>query len=349
MVHLLTGWIILEQFWLQDLYFATLDVFGACAFIFISGISVSIFFQRKKQEFSIYKHFNKKRVLRNEYLIKGFIILIMAFIAMFSQAIFFSDITWFWNWDILHSLAIAQLLGFIFLKASKKVRIISGIYLLILNLFIFEFLLPYNGELNFFGGLYFFLYNKKMVVNNPLLPSLAVFLLGTVVGEIIHEIKQIENKNERKKMVKNKLLYPSIICGFILMLLGIHHDYPIFLSNRSSSWYFFTVGINLIAIASLFTIEQFEVFKFKKNYRFFYYFSFYSLTVYIFHYLLGFIFLHLLDIYYFIIVFGITVALLALLLNKVHDKYSWKVSIKSIIGKVSSEIAAIIELSLIKY
>lgn len=343
MSHLIGGWIIFDQLWLNSIYFATLDVFGACAFIFISGISISMFYNKKMKSPTIVDITNEKKLFRNEYLIRGFIILIMSFIAMFSQAIFFSDLSWFWNWDILHSLAIAQLLGYLFLKTSKKVRMITGIYLLILNYFMFNLLASHNGEFNLFGGLFFFFYNKKMIVNNPLLPSLAIFLIGTVIGEIFHDIKQVNDINERRRMVKNRILYPSIICSSILMLIGIHFKFPSFLANRSESWYFYTLGVNILVISLLFTMEEFNVFKNKKDYKFFYYFSFYSLTIYIFHYLLGYIFFHLLDVYFFFMCYGITITLLAILLKKSHDRFGWKASIKGIIGRVSMEIAKRIE------
>jgi len=61
MSHLIGGWVIFEQVWINNVYFATLDVFGACAFIFISGISISMFYHRKMKSSTLLVLSNEKK------------------------------------------------------------------------------------------------------------------------------------------------------------------------------------------------------------------------------------------------------------------------------------------------
>ena len=108
-----------------------------------------------------------------------------------------------------------------------------------------------------------------------------------------------EDKNERKNALKNRLLLPSCLIGIILLITGIILDFPEFLNAlyRSFPWMIYSLGFHLILISILIFIEESGLFHTKKSYRFLFYFSYYSFTVYATHYILTPIFRRQLDAY----------------------------------------------------
>ena len=115
----------------------------------------------------------------------------------------------------------------------------------------------------------------------------AVWVPGNFFYHTIFDIYLIENQEERRMMLQNKLLYPSIIIGPALIIFamffqlklgdiyghGTHlFSLPDFLISRSFSWLLYTMGILLILISVLLAIEEFELIQTEKSYRFLYYF-----------------------------------------------------------------------------
>ena len=136
------------------------------------------------------------------------------------------------------------------------------------------------------------------------------------------------------------LLLKSMIAGIGLIIFGIWFNYPDFIDNRSFSWWIYVLGFDIVIISLLYSIEKLLFSDFTKRYRFLYYFSYYSLTIFIFHALLGFAFFQLLSINNtFWIVYISTVVVFGIILKLAHDRWGWKASIKNIIGKASSFIA----------
>ena len=340
MVHYLVAWLPFDQLWAFDAYWVYFDMMGACAFLFISGIGIMLFYKNKMQKVENSMNNYNRDTLRHEYLLRGIFVLVISLIYNIAQAIFFSDASWLWRWDILQAISMSILLAWPLLKLSKRVRIFLGGFILILNYFIYELFINFEGELSILGIGYFFLYNEKMGAENPFLPSLSIFLIGTVIGELFFEISHIENKNERIKSIKSKVLLKSMIAGIILVIFGVLFNFPDFIENRSFSWWFYVLGFDLVIISILYSTEKLAFSDLTKRYRFLYYFSYYSLTVFIFHALLGFVFFHLLNIYHtFWIVYIITIVIFGIILKIAHDRLGWKVSIKSIIGKASFYLA----------
>ena len=48
MVHYLVGWLPDNELWAFDAYWTYFDMMGACAFLFISGIGIMLFYKRIK-------------------------------------------------------------------------------------------------------------------------------------------------------------------------------------------------------------------------------------------------------------------------------------------------------------
>ena len=340
MVHYLVGWLPDHELWAFDAYWTYFDMMGACAFLFISGIGIMLFYKNKMKKIEESNETYTRNTLRHEYLLRGIFVLMISLIYNLAQAIVFLDATWLWRWDVLQASAMSIIVAWPLLKLSKRMRIILGGFFLILNFVLYDFLIFNAGQFSLFDAIFYFLYNQKMSAENPLLPSLSIFLIGTVIGELFFEFSHMENEIERKKSMISNILFKSLIAGVLLIIFGVIFNYPDFLDNRSFSWWFYVLGFDLVIISILYSTEKFIFPNFTRRYRFLYYFSFYSLTVFIFHDLLGFVFFQLLSIHNtFWIVFIITVVLMGILLKFAHDRWGWKLSIKNIIGKASFYIA----------
>ena len=340
MVHYLVSWLPYNQLWAFDAYWAYFDMMGACAFLFISGIGIMLYYKNKMKKVEDSVESFSKTTLRHEYLLRGIFVLIISFIYNIAQSIFFSDATWLWRWDVLQAIAISILLAWPLLKLSKKSRILIGVIFMVLNYFIYDLLLSHEGQVSVFGTIYFLLYNEKNMAENPFLPSFFIFLIGTVIGELFFEFSKMENDLERKKSIKINVLFKSIVLGIGLIVFGVWFNYPDFIDNRSFSWWIYVLGFDIVIISLLYSIEKLLFANYTRRHRFLYYFSYYSLTIFIFHALLAFAFFQLLSISdTFWVVYITTVILFGVIAKFAHDRWGWKSSIKNIIGRASSFIA----------
>jgi hypothetical protein len=169
--------------------------------------------------------------------------------------------------------------------------------------------------------------------------------MGTVVGDVISKIYLLDNKTERRAILKHQYVMPSIISGVILISIGVSLNFPDFLNSiqRSFSWMIYSLGILLILLSVLLCIEEYELIKTKRSFRFLFYYSYYSLTIFLAHNLLFFVFTRQLSaslIIYFVI--GTTI-LVGLLLRYMYKKLGGIVSIKVQIGRMSRALAKRVE------
>jgi len=109
-------------------------------------------------------------------------------------------------------------------------------------------------------------------------------------------------------------------------------DYPF-------AWVPFSISLIIIAISILLTFEVYGYFDTKKSYKFSYYFSYYSLTVYLGHNIIFFIFYRQLNLFYFWIAFIITAILTGLALRSIHKRWRSKFSLKVLMGKMAIFLA----------
>jgi len=344
LVHYMVSWLPTYQLWAFDAYWAYFDMMGACAFLFISGIGIMLYYKKKMLKVEDPIESFTKTTFRHEYLFRGIFILIISLIYNIAQALIFSDATWLWRWDVLQAISVSILLAWPLLKLSKKSRVFIASLFMILNFFIYNLLVYHEGQFSVFGTVYFLLYNEKNMAENPFLPSFCIFLIGTVIGELFYEFSKSENAFERESGLKFKILIKLIISGIFLIIFGVIFNYPDFINNRSFSWWIYVLGFDIVIISLLYSMEQLLFSNYTKRNRFLYYFSYYSLTIFIFHQLLGFVFHQLLNINNtFWIVYISTVIVLGIILKISHDRWGWKASIKNIIGKASAFIAVKID------
>ena len=131
----------------------------------------------------------------------------------------------------------------------------------------------------------------------------------------------------------------------ILIIIGVSLNFPDFLNSlgRSFSWTVYSLGILIILISLLLSIEEYEIITTKRSFKFLFYFSYYSLTIFLAHNLLFFVFTRQISASYIIyFVIGTTI-MVGALLRYAYKKLGWKISIKVQISKMSIEFAKRVE------
>ena len=91
----------------------------------------------------------------------------------------------------------------------------------------------------------------------------------------------------------------------------------------------YSIGIIFVLISVLIGIEEFKFFNFKKNYRFLFFYSYYSFTIYASHIFLTFIFYHQLTADTIWLPLIITIILMSILLKVTYEKLGPKASISA--------------------
>jgi hypothetical protein len=90
-------------------------------------------------------------------------------------------------------------------------------------------------------------------------------------------------------------------------------------------------------------IEKFNIFKTKRSYKLIFYFSYYSLTIYLGHNILYFLFLNQLDLISIWIFAALSFFSIGFILRGIYKKYGQKASLKVQIGIFSQKLTENIE------
>jgi uncharacterized membrane protein len=336
--HLLDWWLIEQDFWFyKNFIFNIVDPIGSSAFIFIAGVSTAISLKMKYIRAEISDKYDV-RTIKKEYLFRSFLILIVALIYNVSIAITLLNPLYIWTWFVLLTIAISLLIAWPLFKLPILYRIIIGIAIWIGNQYLLNLLLPYQGEGNFFGLVFHIFYHSLDL--DVILSFFPFFLFGGVIGELIFKIYQINDNKLMKKALKKQLIYPLIFIGLILIFLGITIQFPdFFWRNRSLSWMIYTLGVD-ITLLMVFTIfEEFIHLKKRMKKSILFYFSYYSLTIYLLHNLLFFIFYKQISIYYIWIFILVVYLAVGYLLKVLYKKFGYKLSLKYQIGRLAKGIS----------
>jgi hypothetical protein len=340
LTHLIDWWLKDVYKWLHSAAIMILDPVGASGFLFISGISISISYRKRILKVKSSEDYSY-RMVRNSYLLRATFILIIALIYNSSVAIRLINPSMIWTWFILQTAAISLLITWPLLKTSKLFRIIIGIIIVILNQVVIFFLLPFKGDFDLFGVLFHFLYNR--INQDPILIFFPFFLFGTVVGDIIFDTVNERDENVKRKIFWKNLFIPSIVIGFTFIILGILIKFPNFLIRESFSWIIYALGIELILLSILLYFEIFEVIKTKKSYKLLFYYSYYSLTIYLGHNLLYFMFYNQLNACNIWIFAAAAFIIIGIILRAIYNIWESKASIKVQVGRLSSVLTERIE------
>ena len=334
--HMLSWWIVSQDRWLTSALHSIFGDIVAIGFLFISGLSAVLFFRNRLTKTEISIEYSIGQV-KSEYLFRALLILIIALLYNILISIGTWDPLNIWKWYLPLTIAISLLLAFPLLKISKSFRLLIAVGFWITHYFVLILLLPYQGQANLFGVLYHILYNSKGL--HPILCYFSFFLIGTVIGDVIYEIYLINDQKERRSAIKNEVLLPSLIIGSILIIIGVLTLFPSFLAHATVSSTVYSLGVILVSTSVLLIIEEFEVINVKSSYRFFFYYSYYSFTIYFAHNVLYFILFERVNALTIWIFMPLTFLIISLLLRVIYPKLRDKVSIKAQVGKLSARLA----------
>ncbi|UCC20228.1 MAG: DUF1624 domain-containing protein [Promethearchaeota archaeon] len=338
--HLLDWWLIREHSWLQDVAIMVLDPIGASGFLFISGVSITLSYRKRLIKARNSEDFSTQ-IVKNSYFFRTLFIFTIAIFYNIPISVVLTNPSYIWTWFVLLTAAVSMFMVWPLLYTSIILRIFIGIFIIIANQILMVILIPFNGEMNILGVLYHFLYHD--ISQDPILGFFPFFLFGTVIGDVLFDSYMKNDSINKKQDLEKKLIIPSIITGSFLIILGISINFPNFIIRQSLSWMIYSLGIDILFFSILLFFEKFVMVNTKRSYRLLFYYSFYSLTVYLGHNLLYFIFLKQLNafnIWFFILA---TFILIGLLLRTVYKKWEAKASIKTQIGRLSLAIAFRIE------
>ncbi|MFX1435056.1 MAG: hypothetical protein ACFFB1_14890, partial [Promethearchaeota archaeon] len=309
---------------------------------FVSGISTALAYKSSLIKTNNSTNFNLL-MARKVYFIRAIIILLIGFLYNTLFVIIWSgDIADIWTWYVLQTIGFSLILAWPFLKMPKYIRIVVSILVFAINLILLDLLLPYEGQANFFGIFFHILYNPSD--QYIILTYFGIFLLGTVIGDILFEISNIQDLTKKKQFFKNRFILPSLIIGTGVLMFGIFFHFPNFLILGTLSSLAYSWGLILIVFSIFIAIEVFEVFKTTKSYRLLYYFSFYSFTIYLSHYVLYFLFPGQFNFIEILIIWIIGTALCGVLFRLVYHKLGAKASLKAVITILSYRLSMKINL-----
>ena len=122
--HIQIWWINDTELPFIHVLYSTYAILGTTGFLFISGVSTSISHSKRLQK--IDEEFTK-RIIKREYFIRAFFILIIALLFNIFVAFTFGEITDIWKWFILLTIAFSLFLAWPLLKVSKIIRILVAI------------------------------------------------------------------------------------------------------------------------------------------------------------------------------------------------------------------------------
>ncbi|MFX1325796.1 MAG: acyltransferase family protein [Promethearchaeota archaeon] len=338
--HLVDWWTGPDDYWIFTLLTKIFEPIGASGFLFISGVSITLSYRSRLARIKNQEDYNY-RILRHFYFFRAILIFIVAIIYNSTVALRTNDLSMIWTWFVLLTISISLFLGWPLLKTRKIFRIFIAIMIIIIQLFIRLWLFPFEGNSNVYGVIFHILYNGK--TQDPILVFFPYFLIGTVLGDFYFDTFYLDKKHNNGKKFIKKILFPCCLIGGSLIVFGILFEFPRFLLRQTFSWIIYSIGIEITLISILLYLEKFNYLQSKKSYKWLFYFSFYSLTIYLGHNLLYFLFLDKLNIITLWIPIIIAYISLALILRAVYKLWKEKAAIKVYIAKMSLYLAQKIE------
>ncbi len=339
-LHVSEWWLSGDSKWFLDVPFFVTQYGFLVSYQFISGVSRFLFYKTGGSAIEPSEITNKRRIKR-QFLVRGFFLLLIALIFNSGVAFSTSRPSEIWSWFILLAIAVSIILITPLLDTSKKTRLFLGVAFMVLNFSTLSFLQDFEGQSNIFGVLFHLLFYPTGL--HPILSTFAVFLIGTVVGEVIYEIYYKEEKKRRLSLLKKKVVIPSIISGIILVIFVFIANMFRFLNLPSFYGIISALGVSLILFSLCVIIEESEIIKVNKKYNFIFYFSYYSLTIYLVHHLLYFVFLKSLNALTSQFSIVLAVVSIGLFLKLIYPKIGASISIKKIISKLSYKIVMKLE------
>ena len=341
--HTIEWWTISKFSYEIRLITMVVDAMGAGGFLFISGMSLTLSYH-KKREITQNTHEYNYRQLRLEYFLRAlFIFSVGTFYNIFLM-IRLWNILIMWEWFILQTLPFSIMLMWPLLRYNIGFKVIIAALLLILDYFLYNLVSSFANEFsNPYGIIYFIVYNGHQF--SPILGFFPFFIIGSIIGDTIHNNyfnfeKKIDIKNNQ---LIRKFFLPLMIIGICLILIGYFVIHPGILKKNQLSWLLYAAGIQLIIFSALFTIEKLVSITFNNRYRFFYYFSYYSFSIFLLHYPIYFLFLDSLTLSQYFLLIPFLVILIGIGLKAIYHKLGQLFSLKAQISRLVTKTAFLIE------
>ncbi|TFG00956.1 MAG: DUF1624 domain-containing protein [Promethearchaeota archaeon] len=340
-----------NAFPLLDLIVNIFDGFGSGAFLFVSGLGITLS-HRKKYQKTFSKQDNIYKKLRLKYFLKAILLLVLSF--GFNLFIYFvvsgQDPTVIWIWFILQTLPISMILAWPLLNRNKYYKILAALSSLILYQILISFLYPFKAEYNHpLFIIQFILFNGDHL--SPILGFFPFFIIGAFFGDIIHEHYNNPIINNPNLTFFKKRIIPLFLIGTSLILAGIFlippgiismGDKSFLFSFRSISWLTYSLGMLINAYTLMLTIEKSQFLKINEKYRFVYYFSYYSLSIFLLHYIFDIFFIPALDLWLVFIFWSMIVLGVGLVTKGIHGLIGNHFSLKHQLGVAANLIANLI-------
>jgi hypothetical protein len=339
-VHLCDWWLREEDIWFSNAVVPILRLIFGPGFLLLAGISITLSYRRSLIKITIKDNFNFD-IVKREYFFRATFILIVALGYNSVVAIKYINPLDLWKWFMLLTMSISLLITWPLLKTSIYLRLAVALIIWVLNYFVFNYLLPYKGQTNLNGIIYYILYNSIDVIPFP--HYFSFLLIGSIIGEVIFEVYLIEDQEERKLLLKKKIIVPSLLLGLSLIIISVIFDSQLSLKRTSVIWILFAMGINLILMSVFLGFEDFKLRINKRRFKFLFYYSYYSLTIYLIHNISYFFFLNQLNLFQFWIFVALYCIIFGFVLLLIHHKYGPKFSIKVQISRLSSALAKRLE------
>ena len=334
--HPILWWTVASQVWMLLLVRRLLFI-EASLFVFVSGISVVLSLRSRMEKINDNLFYSKRKIFKEHYF-RSLIFFLVALVYNLVTNIWVVGIGGIWSWHILFTVVVCQLIAY----PLTKLPIIIRVLLIILVIFVTHPILIVltSLKMDFPNGgwsiLYHIIFNP--IQEYPILPNLAFFTLGTVCGEIFYGIYIINDKDLRKIQIKNKIVRRFFVYGLILMVGSIiypslvFNDALAYLNRNTTICTLFGIGWALFLIALFTYLHEFK-YTSEWKYKFFFYFSVYSLTLYLVHNIVALFFWQSLNIVASIIIAIISTIGFWYLSKILYNNYGSKISLKSIISK----------------
>jgi len=268
--HSIIFWLRQEDQWLRLIVFLTCEVIGANLFILLAGVSLAFTYHSQKRkiaknpEYTTWHsriHFGVRTLY---FIFLGFCVNIVGNLAMGQLDL--------WIWNILITIAFARLVCYPCLRLTPQSRVVIGAAFFIYGDLLSTFLPPIGNHILFTES-----YN--VVFQNTPFPFFGFLFIGTALGDWLNNWRY--NSLEVNKSQNNNFTRNLAIIGIILVGLGILTGYqsstegiilsfftnpniylkllidglPIFLIRGSSSWSFYSLGIELLILVFLLQLD----------------------------------------------------------------------------------------------
>ncbi|TXT64578.1 MAG: putative Acyltransferase family protein [Promethearchaeota archaeon] len=304
-------------------------------FILVSGASIALSYSNKMSNFHE-KSEEKINILKNSSYIRAVLLFVIALGINLLLMTVDQNANIYDMWIVL-TMSICLFFTWPLMKMSVKARMFLGIGCLIFNFFFHNFMINISTTSSFTMLLMDFFYPADPQ-QNPIIPFFPFFVFGTVLGSILSKI-DFEKKDDMKEFL-NIFTFPVLIISIGALIFGFLFQFPNYHIGNTTSFVIYSLGLTTLILSVLITIEKFSKRNFNTKYNPLFYFSYYSLTLFIFNYLFyPFTIIWNLDPITYWIVFSVFIVFLIVFLIFMYNKVAGLFSLKYFVSVMGDYIS----------